>query len=166
MSQKEGFIKLFRNFLDWRWYTDGNTARLFIHLLLNATFKDCELGGEKLGVGQLITGRKKLAEELNLTENQIRTSLSKLEKTGEITIKTTNRFSVITIVKWSNFQQKEYFFTPQSPTNHQQTTNKSPHNNNINNINNVNKYYARKRKYKCFEDFTIDQEVLDKIINT
>ena len=31
-----GYIKLHRSIMDWRWYDDPNTFRMFVHLLLKA----------------------------------------------------------------------------------------------------------------------------------
>lgn len=101
-----GWIKLHRKFLDWEWYNDANTTRLFIHLLLKANSEVAEWHGTTLNPGQLITGRKILANELNLSERQIRTSLSRLKTTSEIAIKTTNKFSIVTICNWESYQSK------------------------------------------------------------
>lgn len=54
--------------------------------------------------GQKITSIKSLASEVGLSEMKIRTSLNKLKSTGEITIETTNRSSLITICKYREFQ--------------------------------------------------------------
>ena len=35
----EGFIKIYRQLLEWEWYTDTNTKVLFLHCLLKANFK-------------------------------------------------------------------------------------------------------------------------------
>lgn len=67
----------------------------------------------------LVTGRKKLADETGLTEQQIRTSLDKLKSTNEITIKATNSFSVIQIQNWDNYQDQ----TTNKPLNEQPTDN-------------------------------------------
>ena len=40
MHTNEGFVKLPRTLLDWRWYTEPNALRLYIHLLLKANFKE------------------------------------------------------------------------------------------------------------------------------
>jgi len=117
------FIKLSRKIKLWEWYTDGNTVRLFLHLLLNANFKPSRYRGYDLPKGSLIIGRKQLALDLNLSERQIRTSLSKLTSTNELTIKTTNRFSICTIAKWADYQDKR---PTKSPTDDQQATNKRP----------------------------------------
>jgi biotin operon repressor len=60
--------------------------------------------GMELKAGQFITGRKKLAEELGFSEQQIRTAISKLESTGEISIFSTNKYSIITVTNWENYQ--------------------------------------------------------------
>ena len=101
----EGWIKIHRKVFEWRWYTDPNTFRLFVHLLLKATSKSIEWQKIELLPGQLITGRKVLSHELKLSEREIRTSLNKLKATSEIAIKSTNKYSVITICNWTAYQQ-------------------------------------------------------------
>ncbi len=113
-----GWIKLHRKLLDWEWYNDPNTSRLFIHLLLKANHEATKWHGISLSPGQLITGRKTLANELNLKEHQIRTSLSHLKTTSEIASKTTGKFSIITICNWDSYQFTEDDKRPaKSPTN-------------------------------------------------
>ena len=119
---KRGFVKLPREIKFWGWYTDSNVFRVFIHLLLSACYEDGEFYGEKVSKGQVMTGRKVLASDLRMSESQVRTALEKLEASGDITIKSTNKYSVITIVKWDFIQTEENFFTNKSPTNHQQIT--------------------------------------------
>src|SRR3990167_268088 len=98
------FIKLHRKITEWEWYTDANTNRLFMHLLLKANFKSNRWQGVEILPGQLVTGRKVLADELKLSEQEIRTSLNKLKSTNEITIKSTNKFSIVTVCKWLDYQ--------------------------------------------------------------
>ncbi len=102
-----GYIKLHRKFTKWEWYHDPNTARVFLHLLLTASWEECEYHGYKIKPGQVVTGRKKLAKELKLSEKAIRTALDHLKSTNEVAIKTTNRFSIITIVNWRKYQLGE-----------------------------------------------------------
>jgi hypothetical protein len=35
-----GWIKIHRSILEWEWYEDTNTFRLFMHLILKANHKD------------------------------------------------------------------------------------------------------------------------------
>ena len=122
-----GFVKLYRKLIDWDWYADPNTIRLFLHLLLTANYEPQRWQGMVIQPGQLLTGRIKLAQELGLTERKIRTSLKKLKTTGEIAIKTTNCYSIVTICKWEDYQTEQIDKRPAkrpagSPTRDQQPT--------------------------------------------
>lgn len=102
-----GWIKTYRKLLEWEHYRNGNVVRLFLHLLLMANVEDKEWKGVTIKRGQLVTSVSKLANELGLTINQIRTSKTTLKNSGEITVKTTNKFSVITICKFESYQDCE-----------------------------------------------------------
>jgi hypothetical protein len=58
----------------------------------------------ELQPGQFVFGRKRAAAELPLTEQTIRTCLKKLKKLQNLTIKSTNKFSIITIINWDTYQ--------------------------------------------------------------
>lgn len=99
-----GYIKLHRKLLDWGWYKDPNTKAVFLHLLLTANFTESEYMGVKIYPGQTVIGRKALAETLGMSERNVRTALNHLKSTNEVTIKVTNKFSVVTIVGWEKYQ--------------------------------------------------------------
>lgn len=123
MLESNRWIKIHRKILNWGWYTDANTFRVFMHLLLNASWEDTEYKGIKIPRGSLITGRKKISNQLKMTEQQVRTVLDHLKATNEITIKTTNKYSIITIVNYQKYQEKKQKIT-NKPTNN--LTNKQP----------------------------------------
>ena len=110
---ENGYIKIFRSILGWEWYQDSNTKAVFLHLLLNANWEETRYRGVVVPRGSLIAGRKSIAHDLGMTERAVRTSLDHLKSTGEVTIQSTNRFSVITIVNWDNFQGVEEKATSQ-----------------------------------------------------
>ena len=83
----KGFVVLHRKITEWEWYSDTNTLRVFLHLLLTANHKPSKFRGFEVGRGQIIIGRKALAENLNLTEREVRTAIDHLKTTGELTIK-------------------------------------------------------------------------------
>ena len=118
-----GFVKVNRNILDWRWYGDVNTFRVFIHLLLKANYKDGEFEIHTIKRGQLVTGRKALAKELNISERQVRTALDHLKTTNEIAITPTSKYSIITINSYDKYQSVTNTSTNDRPTNDQQPTN-------------------------------------------
>ena len=132
-----GYILIHRKLLNWQWYKDSNTLHLFIDLLLDANYEDSKVGFQVVKRGQCLTSLKRIHENTGLTYQQIRTSLSKLEKSGEINKQTTNRYSIITINKYNDYQELN-----KQITNKQQTNNNIKINTIKNNTNNEinNKY--------------------------
>lgn len=120
------YIKLFRKMLTWEWYKDTNTTRVFLHILLKANYKPSRYKGVEIGAGECVCGRKQWAEDLGLSEQQVRTALNHLKSTNEITIRATNKFSVVKVEKWAFWQIEEGGATNKSTnklTNKQPTTN-------------------------------------------
>lgn len=105
MEKNETFIKLNRKILNWGWYKDVNTFKLFIHLLLKANFKDSMFMGQTIKRGQLVTSLSKLAGQSGLTIKSVRTALFHLKTTKEVAISTTPKFSIITIVNYEKYQK-------------------------------------------------------------
>lgn len=123
---QNGFIALYRSLLSWGWHADPATGWLFVNLLLMANWEDGEWQGKPIKRGQLVTGRKALAAQTGLSEQTVRTSLNRLKSTNEITIASTNKFSVITIVNYGKFQDVPEMLTSTSTnslTNDQPATN-------------------------------------------
>lgn len=114
-----GWIKIHRQILEWEWYDDINTYRLFLHLLIKANHKERNYKGKIVSVGETLTGLDKLSNETNLSVQQIRTSLNKLKSTNEITINSTSQGTVIKIVNYEKYQ-----VATNEPTDEQQTNNK------------------------------------------
>lgn len=102
-----GYVKIFRSMLDWEWYTDTNTKVVWLHILLRANWQLQKFQGEMVYAGELITTVRSLAEETGLSQREIRTALDHLKATHELTIKTTNKFTKITVEKWRFFQVDE-----------------------------------------------------------
>lgn len=119
----DGFIKIHRRMLRWEWFSDVNTTHLFIYLLLSANWEDKKWQGQIIKRGQVVTGLKNLSTSAGLSIQQTRTSLKKLVSTNEITIKSTNKYSVITIEKYGDYQRKNEDSNNQI-TNEQQSNNK------------------------------------------
>ena len=140
----KGWISLYKKFTHWEWYKDINVKTIFIHLLLKASYEDSIWNGIEIKRGQVLTSRKHLSEETGLTEQQVRTSLKKLQSTNEITIKSTNRYTLVTIEKY-DFYQTNNIKTTNKVTNEttEEITDKVTTSNNIYN-NNINNYKLNK----------------------
>lgn len=120
------YIKLFRNLLNWEWYNDTNTTRVFLHILLNANYKPRRYKGHRIPAGACVFGRKSWAKALGLTEQQVRTAIKHLKSTNEITTKVTNKFTIVTVTKWDLWQMQDGQATTKTTnklTNNQPTSN-------------------------------------------
>lgn len=121
-NKQKGFVKLYRSLLDWEWYQDANTMRVFMHCLLKANYKDKRWQGIVIPKGSFVSSRGKLAQELHLSEQNVRTALNHLKSTGEITIKSTKKYTIYTVNNWDYFQEDNQL--PNQPlTNNQPTAN-------------------------------------------
>lgn len=112
-----GWIKLNRQVLDWEWYQDNNTFKLFIHCLLKANHVGKKWRGIFIERGQFVSSYDILSNETSLSYQQVRTSLSKLKSTGELTVKSTSKYSLISVNKYNIFQAKEDIVTDESTDN-------------------------------------------------
>ena len=112
--------------LNWQWWSSINHRVLFIELLMRANHKKTMWRKEKIEAGQLLTGRIQLSEWTGLSQQKIRTALKDLEDSHEITIKKTNKYSIITITNWLTYQVDNQQITNKQPSNnHQITTSKN-----------------------------------------
>jgi len=128
-----GYVRLYRSLLSWEWFQDSATLHVFLFLLLSACFRPLRHEGVFLSPGQLITARSQIAARTGLPEHRVRTALSRLKSTGEITIQSNNRFSVITI---TNFARYQGLFLPAStPAASQQNARRPPENKKDNHVN-------------------------------
>ena len=176
MGNLNGFVKLHRKMIEWGWYSDCVVKDVFIHILMVATFKPTKYLGYDLKPGQAVIGRKKLAKELGFTEQQVRTALKKLESTGEISLFSTNKFTIATVENWEFYQgdseTDNQQITNNQPTDNQQITNNQPHLKNVKkdkNVKNVKKdiYIGVPDELKiAFMEFAEMRKTIKKPITT
>ncbi len=101
------YIKINRSLLEWGWYQDINTCRLFVHLLLRANWKDGNFQGEVIKRGSVVSSIAKLSAETNLSVREVRTAISHLEKTGELTVTRHSKYSVFTVNNYCLYQASD-----------------------------------------------------------
>jgi len=101
---QQGWIMLHRKIVNWEWYTDVNTFKLFVHLILYANHTAAKWRGIEVKRGELITRTASLSSSTGLTQRQVRTALGHLRKTGEISVKTTKLYTRITVENYGLYQ--------------------------------------------------------------
>ena len=162
----QGYIKLFRKFTDWEWYNNINVKIVFLHLLLIANHKEKQWQGIKIDKGQVLTSLEHLSKEVGLTVQQTRTALTKLKSTYEITSKSTNKYTLITLVNWGKYQLDKEKITSEITsklTNEQQTNNKQiTTNKNDKNEKNI-KENNKKKSYGEFDNVLLTDEEYAKL---
>jgi len=112
MSIGTGFIKLHRAILNSEVFQNEALLKVWIWCLLKASYKKYSYSipaGKGTAVielepGQFLFGRKMAALELKMTEGGLYKRILKLKHSGNITVESNNRFSIITIVKWITYQ--------------------------------------------------------------
>ena len=125
---KNGYVKLYRSILDKPYSNKPDYVWVWCYLLLRATYKEREvmIGNKKilLKPGQLITGRKKLAEQTGVNKIKIYRILKCYENEHQIEQQKTNKYTVITIKNWhkhqANEQQNEQHLNNKRTTDEQQ----------------------------------------------
>lgn len=130
------YVALFRKIEDSFVYQDSGLLHLWIHCLIKASFKDRTImfDGTQITLkkGQFITGRRSLAKSLKTTEQRVRSRLALLEKNNKIIQKSTNKYTIITVVKYEYYQGDPKKITSRQPADNQQITT----NNKVNKENN------------------------------
>lgn len=102
----DGFITLHRKITKWEWYDDGNTFRVFLHLLLMANYQDNKWHGIEIKRGERLTSFSHLAKETGLSLQNIRTSINKLKSTRELTSKPTSKYTILNLLNYDKYQSK------------------------------------------------------------
>lgn len=106
MREIDTFIKLYRKFTEWEWYSDISTSRLFLHLILTVNWTDKKWQGICIERGSRVASYQVLSTETGLSVKQVRTAIKKLQSTGEVAIKSTNKYSVFTVKNYDLYQAK------------------------------------------------------------
>lgn len=127
------WIKLHRQSLDSQVFSDPVLWRLFCWCLMRANWKPGWFRGVEIPAGSFATGREAAGEQLGMSGLSWYRSMQKLQEFGLIELNANNRFTVISVVKWSFFQNAEQRMnnertTDEQPPNNERTTDEQPMN--------------------------------------
>jgi uncharacterized phage protein (TIGR02220 family) len=124
------YIKVYRRALDAGWLKNPFLWTFFSYCLLKASYVErCVWHGTQkvhLCPGQFIFGRKAATKEIGLSERQIRTCMAKLVEAKTIAVKSTSKYSVVTVINWEHYQgtvdESDQQATSKRPASDQQVT--------------------------------------------
>jgi hypothetical protein len=145
------YIPLFRSLLGHRYMLSSAKLHFWIWCLLKAKrFPYRQLVGNQtvdLDIGQFVFGRKQAAAEMGMSEQNIKT-LIKFFVEGEqkLTIKSTNKFSIITVIDYVSYNVPENQSNQLS--NQPLTSNQPASNQQVTTIKNVDKGDKDKKESK------------------
>lgn len=135
----QGWICVHRQLLEWEWFSDHNTFRLFVYFMLKANHQDKKWKGILIKRGQHLTSLDAISAGTGLTKSQVRTSIKKLKSTHEIAHESNKQHTVITVINYSLYQSSDtQVSTRVTHESHTNRTRVTP-NNNDNNDNNEKK---------------------------
>lgn len=143
-----GYVRIYRSLTEKGYYRESEYVHLWVHLIMEATYQEKEFlfnnRIQYLKPGQFITGRKALAKKTGINESKVERILKCFEIEQQIEQQTNNKFRIITIRNWSEYQQSEQQI--EQPVNNQWTTSEQP----VNTTNKENKDNKEKNTYRKF----------------
>jgi|TARA_R110000823_G_scaffold219284_1_gene348256 hypothetical protein len=168
MENNNGHIKLFRKTTNHYIASEPNHLSAWLHLLWDANWKNKELLFNnkiiEIKRGQLIFGLNAFSAKTGITVGKLRNILKNFEKSGMIDRQTTNKYSIITITKYDDYQKSTY----KEQADDKQTASKQQANNKHtttpNNTNNTNNIKNTKKGSRITDDWKPSQSLIDQII--
>ena len=142
----QGWIKLHRKLLENPIFNDPHLLKLWVYCLLKATHKEHkQIVGKQmveLQPGQFVTGRFILAKEYNrdakpndvVSDRTLWRWMKFLEESEFLSIKSTTKYSVVTINNWDKYQDNDQQMSSKCPSNVQQVSTNKNGKNEKNNI--------------------------------
>jgi hypothetical protein len=177
MKDQSGFVKLFRSLVDWEWYDDVNTCKLFLHCLIKANYSTKKWQGHVIRPGEFITSLGRLAIETGLTVSKVRTAIDKLVSSEDLEVESTTQYTKVIIHSeyfdfntnkgTSNHQDNKPNSTQDSKPNSNQVTNEQQTNNNQLATTNNNKEIIKDNKKEKFREAVfLHSQYSYKILNS
>lgn len=172
-----GYILLYRTLLNHPVFKNEKLFKVWIWCLLKATHAPYDqLSGLRivhLEPGQFMTGRLTASQELSMKQSTVWGYLKALEKLEMISIKSDNKFSVVTVDNWASYQIQKTDFDNKPTTNRQQTDTNNTHNKQEINIyaQKFDQFYAaypkkiaKQSAIKAWQKLKPDDDLMTKIM--
>lgn len=99
-----GFVKLFRKLVDWKYAQFPNAVALWVHILIRANWKDGYFMGVPIPRGSFATSLQRLADETGMNVSTVRRWLKKFEDDKQIERIVTQRCTIIKVSNYRDYQ--------------------------------------------------------------
>ena len=100
-----GWIKIPRNVLEWDWWDKPEMVVLYLYMLASAKEENTLWHSKEIKKGQFVVSLSSIERDNpKLTKKIIRTCLKRFQETGVIKIESTNKYSIITICNYEDYQ--------------------------------------------------------------
>ena len=145
------WIGINKNIINSNIYKDHGAMRVMFHLLLTVNYSAVEWQSITIDRGETVTSLKRLSEELGMSKNTLLKSLSTLESSGEISKRTTNKYTLIRVV---NYDFWTHMFVSDSENNKNSGSKNEPQDNDCGSKieHNITKYKNNTKKQKHSQD--------------
>ena len=106
-----GYVKLWRKLEDSQIFQNEKALKIWIWILIRANHKENTVlfGRQKILIhkGEFVMGLNKASEHLNLAKSTIHFWVNYLNDLGMVELKKTNKFTLIKIKNWEDYQDGE-----------------------------------------------------------
>ena len=165
-----GYVKAYRKMMEWKWWSDSDTVKVFLYILFRANLKDGAFNGEVIPRGSFVTSRKTIAHDCYISEQTTRTILNRLKSTNEITMSTTSKYTVITVVNYEEYQgtnqvSNQQLTNNQPTTNQQLTTEEEYKRMEEEKEDNIEKPEASKKNNHALTDGEVDELISERVFS-
>ena len=110
------YVKISRSILDWEWWMDMNTTRVFIYMIIRANWKEGKFKGMDIPRGSFVASIASISDGTGLTHDEVRTAIKHLIKSGNVTKQSTNKYTVFSVVGYDSYQDTSQANPKQSPS--------------------------------------------------
>lgn len=120
---ENGYIKLHRKLLQWKYYNDPVMLKSWLWILLHAEWQETERNGNAIHPGEAAFKYRDMMADLQLSHSQVMRVLKRLKDGGDLTTRPSKpptgdlSFCIVTICKWSEYQANEDTARPNTRPN-------------------------------------------------
>ena len=154
-----GWIKIHRKIEENAIFSSEWGLKIWIWCLLRAghSENDVYFGLTKIHLkrGQFIFGRESASKQLHIKPSTLRNWMEQLKMDSYIDIKPTNKYSIVTVLNWSKYQDNEQQKGQQSDNRVTTDGQQSDTNNKDNNVNNENNDKKKIQIFSSKGDITL-----------